>query len=330
MPRLLTLYDGLRIDTIGKVNRTKHISFSETDMVMNLPTHIEIETSSLCNRRCVWCPNYTHARGTKEEYLSLSIWEKLLAELSLLEYQGRFAFHNYNEPLYDPRIFDLVASARQALPSAYLVLYTNGDLLSEARLRTLMKNGLNEIRVTLYPKNNQIAFSEALAFAKIKKFLSKINPENHFAITNVSAQTKSNEVEHVYLVDNRFPVRIIFPNVTTYSNRGGSVKIEYLNQFRRQETCFRPFHSAAIDYLGNLKLCCQVYDTEAEKNQPYVIGNLAFQSFTSLWNSQKLNQLRQKIQELDFAHLPICQGCTAHTPRDILQIHSQKKEMIPA
>lgn len=296
--------------------------------MMNLPTHIEIETSSLCNRRCVWCPNYDHARGTEEHYLPMAIWQKLLAELSLLEYRGRFAFHNYNEPLYDPRIFNLVAQARQALPHAYLVLYTNGDPLSALKVRDLMTNGLNEIRVTLYPKNNHIAFGQDLAQAKIKKFLGKINPNEHFVVTQIACHTKPNEVEHVYVLNDCLCVRIIFPNVTTYSNRGGSVKIDYLNQFRRQETCLRPFHSAAIDYLGNLKLCCQVYDTKDDKNQPYVIGNIATQSFISLWNSEKLNQLRQKIQNLDFQNVSICQGCTAHTPRDILQVHVEKKERL--
>lgn len=109
---------------------------------------VEIEVSSHCNRRCAYCPQSQDWFRKPQHFLDRSVFESIIDQLAELEFSGRLSFHMYNEPLLHPQLEDLVAHARGSLPGAWLVLYTNGDLLDDRRHAALLQAGIDHFLVT--------------------------------------------------------------------------------------------------------------------------------------------------------------------------------------
>ncbi|MEK6281720.1 MAG: radical SAM/SPASM domain-containing protein [Acidobacteriota bacterium] len=112
------------------------------------PSVVEIEIGVRCNRTCTYCPNSTIGSTSSSSFMEFGLFERIVAQLSEIAFSGRLSFHFYNEPLMRRDLEVLVASARAALPLAHLVLYTNGDLLTDARYHSLLDAGIDFLIVT--------------------------------------------------------------------------------------------------------------------------------------------------------------------------------------
>ena len=93
---------------------------------------VQIETSSVCNRRCAYCPNAVPGVRRPERWLPTPLVHRILNELEEMAYRGVVVFSGYNEPLLDPRLGDLLHRTRATLPRCRIVVYTNGDHLDAA------------------------------------------------------------------------------------------------------------------------------------------------------------------------------------------------------
>ena len=112
------------------------------------PDVVEIEIGVRCNRTCVYCPNGTIGPTSSSSFMELGLFRRIIAQLSEIPFSGRLSFHFYNEPLMRKDLEVLVDIARAALPFAYLVLYTNGDLLTDTRYQNLLEAGVDFFLVT--------------------------------------------------------------------------------------------------------------------------------------------------------------------------------------
>ena len=87
---------------------------------------LEIETCSLCNRKCPWClfgqiPDF---RGNELQFLEIRYIEKIFRELNRNHFKGIINFYSMNEPLLDKRITD----------TYYLYSYRNCEYLSGKKM----------------------------------------------------------------------------------------------------------------------------------------------------------------------------------------------------
>lgn len=112
------------------------------------PSVVEIEVGVRCNRVCPYCPNGTIGATARSGLMEIELYRRIIAELSAIAFSGRLSFHFFNEPLLRKDLEQLVAIARTALPLAHLVLYTNGDLLADARYLSLLAAGIDYFVVT--------------------------------------------------------------------------------------------------------------------------------------------------------------------------------------
>lgn len=109
---------------------------------------VEIEVSSKCNRRCKYCPQTYKWFRKPEHLMDKALFKHIISQLTELAFAGRLSFHMYNEPLLHPGLEELVAHARSMLPLAWLVIYTNGDLLTDERYNSLLNAGIDRFLVT--------------------------------------------------------------------------------------------------------------------------------------------------------------------------------------
>lgn len=109
---------------------------------------VEVEVNSRCNRVCGYCPVSVLPRSDGPRHMSDQVFDRLLSELARINYHGKFSFHFYNEPLLRKDLERLVEKVAQEIPSAYRLLYTNGDLLTDERYRLLLNAGIDHFLVT--------------------------------------------------------------------------------------------------------------------------------------------------------------------------------------
>lgn len=184
---------------------------------------VEIETTSICNRTCTYCPNSTHKR--KSGYMEENLFYKIVDELAAIKFKGRFSPHFYGEPLYDTRIVQLLAYTRKKLPNVLIKLFTNGDLLTYDSFKELIEAGVDVFRISQHDE------------APSKNILD--------IYKRLDSDTINRRIEFLKYFDNE----------ELLMNRGGLIEVK-----KNVEMLFCFFaEGITIDYEGNMLLCCQDY-----------------------------------------------------------------------
>jgi MoaA/NifB/PqqE/SkfB family radical SAM enzyme len=248
-----------------------------------MPGFIELETSTYCNRRCSWCPNSKYKRSQLRNFISFNLFMKIINDLKEINYDGQLALHNYNEPLLDPNLYKYLGIIKTKLPKAKVVLFTNGDYFEKIVLKKLEKNGVFSICISLHDAIGKDNYKEVL-FNNLKK----IGKEDY------RLKDVSDVFGRKYKIDSS-GMQIIYyvPNPKMMTSRGGIIK--NLEKSNKNIFCFLPFSSSAIDYRGNMKICCEVYPENNLHKKIGLIGNLKKKSFSDLWFSNKYNLLRKSF-----------------------------------
>src|SRR5688572_15127635 len=104
------------------------------------PEHLNVETSDFCNRSCTFCP-IQHARDKRDapRTMDIALFEKLLRELQSAPHPLKISLQWIDEPLANPRFFEMAALGRKMLPHAQWLLQTNGDMLTNERADELSR-----------------------------------------------------------------------------------------------------------------------------------------------------------------------------------------------
>jgi len=89
-------------------------------------------------------------RLRETKHLSGDVVRKVLDTLGEHGYVSTISFHQYNESLVDPRLFEFVRYARKRCPEARIIILTNGVFLSRQLALELEEAGLSGLWVTLY------------------------------------------------------------------------------------------------------------------------------------------------------------------------------------
>ena len=277
---------------------------------VSLPKFIELETSRKCNRRCSWCPNGKSSSRTVQDIMPWELFKKIISDLESHGYSGWLAFHNYNEPLLNPRLDDEVGFASTKLPNSTIAIFTNGDHLTRSRLESLVSRGATHIRVTLYPSSIDSTFDPQHAIAKAQEWMKRRNIDHS---KFVFAPTRQGYAASAFI--QKCEINIICPDLSTYHSRGGTAPS--LRKGARLSPCGMTSRSAAIDYLGNFKMCCNIY-ADDPSHSGYILGNLSGTSFLGIWNSDRMRELRSRHSSSDWSITPVCKTCHHYLPDDTL------------
>ena len=265
---------------------------------MHLPSYIEVETSRLCNRQCEWCPNHFSEDRAVQKLMDWSIYLSVLRSLSRHQYKGWLCFHNYNEPLANPRLVREVAVAKRLLPMAHFSVYTNGDFLTNELFNALLSVGLTEMRITVYPRSPSTdspshaglwQWLEARPFLKIRGF-RQVSVRQGLAL----------------VTDCPMSVIIISPDVTRYYDRGGTLPA--LSIKNRSAPCLLTSRSQSIDHRGDIKMCCNIV-TGHQAHRRYFYGNAQEHDPIEVWNSTRYSDIRARHRRADWIDSPICATC---------------------
>lgn len=121
----------------------------------SLLTHtsrVTFELSNLCNYSYIHkkCPLNLSREVT---ILPRRIVFEVLDYLAKYDFAGQIAFHNYCEPLIDPRLFEFIGYARQRCRRSDIYIWTNGFYLNQTMADELVSAGVTNIRVSAYSQS---------------------------------------------------------------------------------------------------------------------------------------------------------------------------------
>jgi MoaA/NifB/PqqE/SkfB family radical SAM enzyme len=110
------------------------------------PLTVSIEVTKRCNARCSFC-GYWQNKDRNELASYVEVVRKFDPLIVVI---------TGGEPLLRPDLVEMVANIKQLPGFRYMTLLTNGWLLSEEKVRALVKAGINQINVSMnYPDARQ-------------------------------------------------------------------------------------------------------------------------------------------------------------------------------
>ena len=238
-----------------------------------LPCLISIETINRCNSTCEFCPANKNEDKRPFQKMDESLFHKIIQELKDLNYDGYLNLYVNNEPFMDTRIEDWYKYAKENLPQAKMLLYTNGTLITKKRFDKIIpyidKMIINNYNSTLKLHSN------------IKELYDYIKQTPDYRKKDITIQ-----------------IRYIKEILT---NRAGfAPNKSYLD--KNTELCIMPFTDITIYPSGIIGLCCS--DAREKTN----LGDVSKTSLQEIWQSPLYQDLRQKLARNRNLY-PFCKGC---------------------
>lgn len=238
-----------------------------------LPCLVSIETVNRCNSTCSFCSANRNQESRPYQKMSEELFYKIIEELEEMEYNGYLNLYVNNEPLIDNRIEKWYQYAKEKLPHAKMLLYTNGLLLTIDRFRNLTPH-IDKMIINNY--------SETL----------KLHD-------NIQAIYKIIKKDPVYKgKDITIQIRYINEVLT---NRAGNAPNKQRTRSIHRE-CIMPYTDITIYPNGTLGLCCS--DVLEKTN----LGNVNDKKIIDIWRDIPYKKVR-KLLETDRENFEFCKGC---------------------
>jgi len=280
----------------------------------NFPLFLVIETMFECNLKCIMCchSGLSKSKYRYDERFPIDQFRKIMKEAS--EYNcPSITFGGNSEPIMDKRLPDLINLAKES-GFIDIMLNTNGTLLTQSVAKKIIKSGLIRLRLGLDSNNSE-------TYAKIRKGANfnnvKTNIMNFINIRNSIGKDiplvriscvalKENEKElsdfiHYWkgIVDyvsiQRYRPHEFTPERMKDKMGAGEKRIKNIK-------CSQPFERLYIRGNGDTYACCSIiYGPK--------VGNIFKDRIYDIWNSEKMNNLRDSIKSGNLNNFPNCLKC---------------------
>jgi MoaA/NifB/PqqE/SkfB family radical SAM enzyme len=231
---------------------------------------VNIQTHTLCTRRCVHC-GHGQSRRIDAAHMKQAVFEKCLYDLAKIEYRNALSLYCNNEPFLDKRLVDMLRQTSKALPGAKLFLFSNGDLLDLLVLRDCFDAGLQLLEISVY---------EESSVAKLQQY------QKHFG-------------------DSKIKLLMQFQTSNgCFHNYGGGVLVGSVNQKVTDRGCMLPFSKMIVTASGAVGLCCVDFFND------FKFGNVMDNSLVDIFmNNADLNAIRGILSSGRIG-LEVCGKCS--------------------
>ena len=228
--------------------------------------YIDVETSSQCNRKCLYCPNSQNDRFTSNQFMDEQIYISFINDLHEIDYSRELHFVGYSEPLlYVDDLLGRIVYARKKLPKAHLIVFTNGDYIEKETVNQLVTAGCNEIKISVHLPPGKPYTDESI--------LARVN--------KIAANLETPIIPIYYTKDTQIVARLVHPDITinicqTDYERLGSNRASTLEGIGpkidiRTAACSRPIHQFIVGHKGAVVPCC-VMVSDDPRNTKYLLG----------------------------------------------------------
>ena len=223
---------------------------------------IEINTTELCNRKCVFCPRVDSSVYPNQPlHMTPYVAQRIAETIKRENYSGRISFSGYGENLMNRDFDSIVTQFRRILgPTNIIECNTNGDFLAPGPIDDLFSAGLDYLYINMYDSEVQE-----------QKFIDMF--------------------EQAGISKDRWKLRAHWDNADYglyINNRSGMLK-GYEDDIKVTQQCFYPFYKMMVDYNGNVLFCSNDWGRER------IVGNLLHHSLKQVWLSEEMDKIRRNL-----------------------------------
>lgn len=283
--------------------------------------YAEIETSTQCNWKCLYCPVSVNKR--EYEVMSLELYNKIIDELSAMKTIKYILLNIYNEPTLDKFFNERIIKLAET--DIKLELCTNGSHLDEDKLRLLKSSGvLHEIRFHL-PSVDEGEFKRITGSNTYNQTISNIENaiRNNFKIIVLVNGNLEEIQKNLPEVTKKFGH---YPNVeihdTQVTDRAGTIKNYYSMNIHIKGNlygCSHQINCLHIKANGQLVICC------ADYNCCHTYGDVKKDRIVKIINDEKAKQIRKKVFGEESAPDDfICRKCVNMKFAKVFKANSKK------
>ena len=264
-------------------------------VALDQPAEVSLETISLCNAACTFCPYPTLER--KGEKMCDDLIDKVIDDMTELPDPFFFSPFKVNEPLLDKRLFDICQKVLDKT-HATLRIFTNGAPLTQKKIDQIADlERVLHLWVSL--NSHEKVEYEALMgipFYRTAARLDNLHEQDFPHPVVLSAVGHPNEAFRAYCFD-RWPR---FQSVTIPRNSWLGYTQADIDVVPAMP-CVRWFELSIIS-SGVASLCCM--DSEGK----FPIGDVRKQTLLEIYNDPNWRERREKL--LSRREVPICKTCT--------------------
>lgn len=274
------------------------------------PKQIAIETYNVCNLRCIMCP-YPKMTRPKTK-MSMSLFQKIVDDAS----ENGFTEINltlYSEPLLDDLLFQRIAYAKSK--GLKVGLTSNGTLLTSDKIEKILESRLDWIFFSIdsenkeYYENIRVGANFEQTCINIRKLIKqrkKKNVNKPLIIIHSTVLTKENLRASKLLTS-------ILTGADHFTMALADSRMEKKFSFARK-SFFKPYKlrlypcpilwtAYSVISNGKVPFCCKDYNCSIE------LGDLNKQTIMEIWNSDKLNRIKELHLRGEGDKIEFCKNC---------------------
>ena len=258
----------------------KHFAIGDPNDPMASILTVEVNTTELCNRTCVFCPRHDpKVYPNRNLHMTVKGATAIADQLSKIGYRGKISLSGFGENLLNPEFKRIVSTFKQRLPRATVECNTNGDRLTKEVVEDLFIRRLDFLYINLYDGPEQLD--------KFEPMLVDIDRDK------VKYRAHYNEDDYGLFINNR------------------SGTIDWLNIDEEDITklqgkkCHYPFYKMFVDWNGDVLFCSNDWGKE------HVVGNILQQDLRDVWLGKEMRKIRNRLAKGDRTNSP-CDKCSVN------------------
>lgn len=292
------------------------------------PISISIEPTTSCNLRCPECPSglrqFTRPIGMLEPDFFKKTIDELYRELIYL------TFYFQGEPYLNPDFLNMVTYASQK--KIYTSTSTNAHYLNEEQAEKTVQSGLDRLIISIDGTTQEV-YEQYRVGGQLNKVIEgtkhivaakqKLNSQTPYVVFQfLVVRPNEHQLHDVEKLAEELGVdEVLFKTAQVYDYENGNPLIPLNEKYSRYKKlssgkyviknellnqCWRMWSGCVITWNGIIVPCC--FDKDAK----HQLGDLKSTSFSSIWNSLKYQDFRQRVLN-SRKQIDICQNCSEGT-----------------
>ncbi len=290
------------------VFRYKYEIFPKLKKLDNFPPYLQIEPSSICNYRCVFCfetdKTFTNKKsgfmGKMDKNLFKSIIDQIEGNIEFISLASR------GEPLANPDIPEMLEYCSNKFLN--LKINTNASLLDEKKIHAILAGGVKTLVFSADAADEKL-YSELRVNGNLKKVLKNIEKfqnikekkySKNSIITRVSGvkfNNKQNFDEMIKLWSGLVD-QVAFVDYNPWENSYEKISNDI------KEPCSDLWRRMFIWWDGKINPC------DVDYKSLLSVGNIKENNISNLWLSKKYNEYREKHLNSNRKKIKPCNSCT--------------------
>ncbi len=322
------LVDEYGIMQIDKLISKRFLVCNAEKWRLNNVLNAEIETTTICNNRCIYCPVRYDPKDSK--VMSMELFEYIINKICQYEKIKYITFNSYNEPCIDP--YFIQRAERISKTNIKMLLNTNGTRLDKKMIERLFEMKVLE-RITFNLPTIDCGEYERLTSNKgLANVLEAIDYCINLGLNvRISVQgTKEELKKNLRQINDRFSYH--FHNTIKGSNtvdRGGTLSNHYSQGINIKGKLYGGCHKLTqwinISVDGDFFICCNDYYQKSK------YASIFDGSLDQIINSEKAILKRKYLfGDCDAPDNYLCRHCDLMKTAEFIYdkgIHTQIRSM---